>query len=143
MNPFVNYSGRFSRRHFLKAAGWLAVIGWIAAWSKMVKRQNLMEPGKIVRIPQAEVKPGITVFDQFYLYRKGETTRAFSLTCTHAGCKIYASDDSIMSCPCHGSQYEALTGNSVKGPAFKALKALECRYDVKTASWLVTIDENG
>jgi cytochrome b6-f complex iron-sulfur subunit len=42
---------------------------------------------------------------------------AYSLICTHLGCEV-ALDQSLLVCPCHGSQFDPLHGGAVlSGPA--------------------------
>jgi Rieske Fe-S protein len=63
---------------------------------------------KAVTLPGG--KPGI-------LARPTATTAAcFSAICTHLGCTVQA-DGNKLNCPCHGSQYDALTGKVLRGPA--------------------------
>jgi cytochrome b6-f complex iron-sulfur subunit len=63
---------------------------------------------KAVTLPGG--KPGI-------LARPTATTAAcFSAICTHLGCTVKA-DGNKLNCPCHGSQYDALTGKVLHGPA--------------------------
>jgi Rieske Fe-S protein len=45
---------------------------------------------------------------------------AFSARCTHMGCTVKPSGAKLQ-CPCHGSQFDALTGEVQKGPAEKPL----------------------
>lgn len=45
---------------------------------------------------------------------------AFSAICTHMGCTVAPSGDKL-NCPCHGSVYQAATGEVVQGPAPRAL----------------------
>ena len=45
---------------------------------------------------------------------------AFSARCTHMGCTVKPSGAKLQ-CPCHGSQFDALTGKVQKGPAEKPL----------------------
>ncbi len=42
---------------------------------------------------------------------------AFSAICTHQGCPVSAVTDNTISCPCHGSTYDAATGEVTGGPA--------------------------
>jgi nitrite reductase/ring-hydroxylating ferredoxin subunit len=44
------------------------------------------------------------------------TVTAFSAICTHMGCTVNV-DGAQLRCPCHGSQYNALTGAVTHGPA--------------------------
>lgn len=41
---------------------------------------------------------------------------AFSAVCTHRGCTV-APDGAQLHCPCHGSVYDAFTGEVISGPA--------------------------
>lgn len=53
---------------------------------------------------------------------------AFSAVCTHMGC-IVKPDGAELACPCHGSRFQAATGEVVKGPASKALPAVQVKVD--------------
>lgn len=43
--------------------------------------------------------------------------KAFTAVCTHLGCTVSAVNDNVISCPCHGSQYDAASGENIGGPA--------------------------
>jgi Rieske Fe-S protein len=49
--------------------------------------------------------------------------KAFSSTCTHAGCIVSSVSDGIIQCPCHGSQYSVTDGSVKGGPAPSPLPA--------------------
>lgn len=53
-----------------------------------------------------------------------DTVRAFSAVCTHRGCTVVAAGD-ILLCPCHGSHFDLLTGDVLRGPAEKPLPAID------------------
>lgn len=48
------------------------------------------------------------------------TVACFSAICTHAGCTVQPRGAKL-DCPCHGSQFNALTGAVVRGPAERPL----------------------
>ena len=48
---------------------------------------------------------------------------AFSAVCTHQQC-VVAAAGSEFDCPCHGSRFDAATGDVIKGPALKPLSAI-------------------
>ena len=43
--------------------------------------------------------------------------KAFSATCTHAGCQVATVQGGTIHCPCHGSQYSIVDGSVQSGPA--------------------------
>jgi Rieske Fe-S protein len=45
------------------------------------------------------------------------TVHGFSAVCTHQGCTVDNISGGVISCPCHGSRYDAQTGAVVGGPA--------------------------
>ncbi|HEX4432026.1 MAG TPA: Rieske (2Fe-2S) protein [Frankiaceae bacterium] len=45
------------------------------------------------------------------------TVHGFSAVCTHQGCTVDKISGGVISCPCHGSRYDAQTGAVVGGPA--------------------------
>lgn len=55
--------------------------------------------------------------------------RAFSAVCTHAGCVVDKVEDGVISCPCHGSTFNATTGAVVQGPATEPLPAVAVRVE--------------
>jgi Rieske Fe-S protein len=59
--------------------------------------------------------------DPVIVSRPTATTAAcFSAICTHMQCTV-APAGAKLDCPCHGSQYDALTGKVLRGPAPKPL----------------------
>ncbi|WP_225831480.1 Rieske (2Fe-2S) protein [Streptomyces sp. NK08204] len=50
--------------------------------------------------------------------------KAYSTVCTHAGCAINKLQGTTLICPCHGSQFDAVTGKVVQSPATEPLNEL-------------------
>lgn len=50
---------------------------------------------------------------------------AFSATCTHQGCTVSSVEHGRITCPCHGSVFDAGTGAVVNGPATRPLPAID------------------
>ncbi|MFR9725659.1 Rieske (2Fe-2S) protein [Streptomyces sp. MS19] len=64
-----------------------------------------------------------------FLYRSDETTvTAYGAACTHRGCAVQPAGDELR-CPCHGSVFEAATGEVVSGPATRALPAVRVKIE--------------
>jgi Rieske Fe-S protein len=55
---------------------------------------------------------------------QGDQVHAFSAVCTHQGCLVNEVSDGKISCPCHGSVFDASTGAVVLGPASQPLPAV-------------------
>ena len=53
---------------------------------------------------------------------------AFSAVCTHQGCTV-APKGAELVCPCHGSVFNALTGEVKQGPAKKPLPPVQVKVD--------------
>lgn len=53
---------------------------------------------------------------------------AFSALCTHEGCALSAAEAEL-DCPCHGSRFDALTGEVLQGPATEALSPVAVQVD--------------
>ncbi|AQU69783.1 Rieske (2Fe-2S) protein [Streptomyces niveus] len=55
--------------------------------------------------------------------------KAFSSECTHSGCAVGSIANGTITCPCHGSQFDASDGSVKKGPATKPLGAASITVD--------------
>lgn len=64
---------------------------------------------------------------------------ALSMQCTHMGCPINPPVQGVMTCPCHGSQFD-LTGQVRHGPAQFPLGQYATTYHATTHSVTVTLE---
>jgi Rieske Fe-S protein len=77
-----------------------------------------------VLAPLADVPDGgglVLADEHVVLTRSGDEVRAFSATCPHQGCTVDGVTDGRITCPCHGSAFDAATGEVVQGPATTGL----------------------
>ena len=54
----------------------------------------------------------------------GDKVHCFSAVCTHQGCLVSQVSAGKITCPCHGSAFDANTGAVVNGPAARPLAAV-------------------
>lgn len=56
---------------------------------------------------------------------------AFADTCTHLGCSLAEGSlgGTIVTCPCHGSQFDVTTGDVVRGPAREPVRSYPVRLE--------------
>jgi Rieske Fe-S protein len=47
--------------------------------------------------------------------------KAFSATCTHAGCIVNGVENNEIACGCHGARFDPESGMAIAGPAKSAL----------------------
>jgi Rieske Fe-S protein len=64
---------------------------------------------------------GGVIVGKVVLTRSGEQIHAFSAVCTHQGCLVTRVAARAIDCPCHGSRFDATTGQVLNGPASSPL----------------------
>ena len=131
-----------SRRDFLGEL-WRGTGGALLAASAMILHRALRAAAPAPRetilsaeaVSRAIAEGGATLGDLFVTGPSAAPT-AFSLTCTHLGCRVEPVSSGGFACPCHGSRFAA-DGSLVVGPARGPLSrvALERRG----AAWLARI----
>lgn len=92
--------------------------------------------GAIAEVPAADVPVGERLYVEagnVVVTQPTEGTfRAFDATCTHQQCAVTRFEDGQLLCPCHGSTFDADTGEPTGGPAASALTALTATVDGET-----------
>jgi len=137
----MDKQAKLSRKSFFKILAGLATGLLLWFWYRLSNYQtgesNLSE-----FTHPADIPPGVSHFGKYYIFRGGETVVAFSTVCTHAGCRLGKTHSSVLQCSCHGSQFDAPTGRSLKGPANRPLQRLDCQLDEDTNQWVVKMPES-
>ncbi len=56
---------------------------------------------------------------------------AFGDTCTHLGCSLAEGDleETTVTCPCHGSQFDVVSGEVLRGPARVPVGSFEVQVE--------------
>jgi nitrite reductase/ring-hydroxylating ferredoxin subunit len=59
------------------------------------------------------------------------TLYAFDDVCPHRQCSLAGGDlqETVVTCPCHGSQFEIRTGERLRGPAVRAVRTFAVRIE--------------
>ncbi|MEU0739694.1 Rieske 2Fe-2S domain-containing protein [Streptomyces sp. NPDC006134] len=82
---------------------------------------------------EKEVAPGSATLYRDHnvvVSRDGDgSLKAYSTVCTHAGCPINKLKGTTLVCPCHGSEFDARTGEVLQAPATAPLKELPVRAE--------------
>jgi len=60
-----------------------------------------------------------------------DTFYAFDNTCTHLHCSLAEGelDGTVVTCPCHGSQFDVTTGAVLRGPARESVRSYPVERD--------------
>lgn len=80
----------------------------------------------LAKLSDVPVNGGIIVSDKKIVITRetGTTVHAFSAVCTHQGCIVDQVGNGRISCPCHGSVFNATDGSVINGPAAAPLPAV-------------------
>jgi Rieske Fe-S protein len=125
-----------SRKSFIKLLGGVGTALLALIWYRLSDFRYRDGDQLVFRFDD-NVPMGVSYFGKYYLFRDEVTVRAFSTTCTHAGCRLGKGNAQVLRCGCHGSRFDAATGKPMKGPAFLPLLELECHFESKSRQWVV------
>lgn len=135
---------RLSRRSVLTGAG-LAVVGGIAGYfvaqnsdaadaKSATAAANGYGPPKpdagggrqvLAKVADIPAGGGVVTGGVVVTRDTGGAVHAFSATCTHQGCTVSSVTGGHITCPCHGSVFDAGTGAVVNGPATRPLPPVD------------------
>lgn len=61
----------------------------------------------------------------------GDSFYGFEDTCTHMGCSLAKGelDGTVVTCACHGSQFDITSGAVVRGPAQRPVRAISVKVE--------------
>ncbi|WP_211359600.1 Rieske (2Fe-2S) protein [Actinocorallia herbida] len=119
-------SEKLSRRAALGTFGAAGLAGITACGAESAGRDtppNLVgkELAKAADVPVGGGKI-VGEYKVFVVQPTEGVFKAFSSVCTHQGCGVGAPRDGKVSCPCHGSEFDAFTGAVTHPPAKAALR---------------------
>lgn len=87
-------------------------------------------PGaELAKLADVPANGGIVLSAQQVVLTRGsgDEIHAFTAVCTHLQCLVGSVSDGIIGCPCHGSAFDATTGQVTSGPATRPLRAIAVR----------------
>lgn len=82
--------------------------------------------------PQAS---GLSVFEidgeRVAVANVGGTFHAFADACPHRQCSLAEGelDGAVVTCPCHGSQFDVTSGERLRGPAVRGIRSYPVRVE--------------
>ncbi|GAA2721036.1 MULTISPECIES: Rieske (2Fe-2S) protein [Streptomyces] len=111
-----------ARRTVLRGAALAGAAGFCAAACGSANGRDAALPTAPVELGAASEVPvgGARLYRDHKLVVSQPSEgqyKAFSAVCTHAGCVVDKVEKGRISCPCHGSAFDAATGKVLAGPA--------------------------
>ncbi|MDN5795978.1 MAG: Rieske (2Fe-2S) protein [Intrasporangium sp.] len=126
-----------TRRVVLGAAGVAAAAAALAACSTSSGGGDAT-PSPVSGIPTSEIPLDggkVIAGARVVITQPAEGTfKAFDAICPHQGCEVTDIVDNVIRCPCHGSTFDATTGERIAGPAPRGLTTLPVTLTGSTIS---------
>lgn len=126
-----------TRKEFLNKAWGLIALPYILFLVLMTRKHRQVSVPHQLKI-SADLREGISFFGKVICVKAGDELTIFSSRCTHLGCTINNSENNMLVCPCHGSQFD-LEGKVKQGPAIRNMEPLSWRYDSETHEIIVDL----
>lgn len=81
--------------------------------------------GSAADVPVGEMRAFDVSGTSVNVSNAGGYLHAFDDTCTHRGCSLAEGDldGTVVTCPCHGSQFDVTSGAIVRGPAERPVRS--------------------
>ena len=134
----VKNGKKISRKQFFQRLGLAALLPVAGVWYSTAQQTRLEDNQiKKIKIP-ADLPQGISFYDSIIVSKNNNHVEIFSAKCTHLGCRINKTENGILYCPCHGSEFSS-NGSVVKGPADKHLNKLPFKLNSKTGEITVEV----
>ncbi len=113
-----------SRRKFLTTLTLLLAAGGLLVrflTPRVIGKRRVLATAAATEVPPG----GALLFraERLALLRDDAGFYALSLVCTHLGCTVVVTEDTL-SCPCHGSRFDR-QGKVLKGPADRPLDRIK------------------
>ena len=133
-----------SRREFLGDAARLAAAAGVAGCSASTKPplfETTVDVGSLTTDGASLVTsmPGLDGAPILIVRDGSRRFHALSMQCTHEGCPVRPPSQGIITCPCHGSQYD-LEGRVRRGPAHLPLARYATVYHWLSKRLTVRVD---
>lgn len=125
------------RKAFIRILGLTILLPVFWLWKKLTLQQEKVLHDTASPRVLKNIAGGVNFFDDYLVSRFDGKTQVFSSRCSHAGCKITRAEGNIYVCPCHGSRYDAVNGQVIKGPSIENLRHLPFSVDAKTGNVIV------
>ena len=92
---------------------------------------GFMAVARAAELKEGEVQAFKVLDNKIAVANVGGTFYAFDDTCTHEGCSLAEGDleETILTCSCHGSQFDVTSGALVRGPAQEPVKSHDTRVE--------------
>ncbi|HLU74081.1 MAG TPA: Rieske (2Fe-2S) protein [Nonomuraea sp.] len=128
----VNGGSGIGRRQALGVAGVAACGVALAACGESGPRQAPGIKGKEIAKTADVPVGGGTVVKKYRIVVAQPSEgvfKAYGAACPHRGCAVSVPKDNVMTCPCHGSEFDARTGTATRGPATGKLVSYEVKVE--------------
>ncbi|GAA3447482.1 Rieske (2Fe-2S) protein [Planomonospora venezuelensis] len=125
-----------TRRHVIGAAGAVACGAALAGCATAAGERTAGPPpavkGKVVA-QTADIPVGggkvIHKWKIVITQPSAGVFKAFNASCPHKGCAVSNPSEGVIRCPCHGSEFDAVSGKCLKGPAEAPLVEFALRVE--------------